>query len=92
MNIMTVCGMGMGSSLILKMNVDDILKKNGIKADVEACDLGSVNGIVADLVITTYELKSQIEDKGFNVVYIHNVIDKKAIEEIVLEAISNLNK
>jgi PTS system ascorbate-specific IIB component len=92
MNIMTVCGMGMGSSLILKMNVDEILKKNGIKADVEACDLGSVNGRVADLVITTYELRSQIENKGFNVVYIHNVIDKKGIEEIVLEAISNLNK
>lgn len=92
MNIMTVCGMGMGSSLILKMNVDDILKKNGIKADVEACDLGSVNGKAADLVITTYELKSQIEDKGFNVVYVHNVVDKKSIEEIVLEAITNLNK
>ncbi|OOM76621.1 PTS sugar transporter subunit IIB [Clostridium sp. BL-8] len=92
MNIMTVCGMGMGSSLILKMNVDDILKKNGIKADVEACDLGSVNGKATDLVITTYELKSQIEDKGFNVVYVHNVVDKKSIEEIVLEAINNLNK
>ncbi|WP_026883090.1 PTS sugar transporter subunit IIB [Clostridium akagii] len=92
MNIVTVCGMGMGTSLILKMNMDDILKKNGIKGEVEACDLGSLVGKVADLVVTTYELKSQIEDKGYNTVYVKNVIDKKAIEEKVMEAINNLNK
>ncbi|MBU3181689.1 PTS sugar transporter subunit IIB [Clostridium psychrophilum] len=92
MNIVTVCGMGMGTSLILKMNIDDILKKNKIDAEVEACDLGSMLGKMADLVVTTYELKSQIEDKGYNTVYVKNVIDKKGIEEKVLEAINNLKK
>ena len=90
MNIVTVCGMGMGSSLILKMNIDDILKKNGISAEVEACDLGSVTGRSVDLVVTTNELKSQLEGKGFNIVYVNNVIDKKAIEEKVLEAVKKL--
>lgn len=90
MNIVTVCGMGMGSSLILKMNIDDILKKNGITAEVEACDLGSVTGRQVDLVVTTNELKSQLEGKGFNIIYLNNVIDKKAIEEKVLEAIKKL--
>ena len=92
MNIVTVCGMGMGTSLILKMSIDDILKKNGINAEVEACDLGSMLGKVADLVVTTYELKSQIEDKGYNTVYVKNVIDKKGIEEKVMEAINNFKK
>ncbi|KOF56463.1 MULTISPECIES: PTS sugar transporter subunit IIB [Clostridium] len=92
MNIVTVCGMGMGSSLILKMNMDDILKKNGVSANVEACDLGSLTGKTADLVVTTYELKSQIDGKGYNTVYVKNVIDKKTIEEVVMEAIRNLNK
>ena len=92
MNIVTVCGMGMGTSLILKMSIDDILKKNKINAEVEACDLGSMLGKVADLVVTTYELKSQIEDKGYNTVYVKNVIDKKGIEEKVMEAINNLKK
>lgn len=92
MNIVTVCGMGMGTSLILKMSIDDILKKNKIEAEVEACDLGSMLGKVADLVVTTYELKSQIEDKGYNTIYVKNVIDKKGIEEKVMEAINNLKK
>lgn len=90
MDIVTVCGMGMGTSLILKMSIDDILKKNKINAEVEACDLGSMLGKVADLVVTTYELKSQIEDKGYNTIYVKNVIDKKAIEEKVMEAINKL--
>lgn len=92
MDIVTVCGMGMGSSLILKMNLDEILKKNGISANIEACDLGSVTGRMADIVVTTKELKPQIEGKGFNVVYVNNVIDKVSIEKIIMEAINKLNK
>lgn len=91
MDIVTVCGMGMGSSLILKMNLDEILKKNGISANIEACDLGSVTGRMADIVVTTKELKPQIEGKGFNVVYVNNVIDKVSIEKIIMEAINKLN-
>lgn len=92
MNIVTVCGMGMGSSLILKMNIDDILKKNKIEAEVEACDLGSVSGLKFDFAVTTNELKSQLEDRGYKIVCVNNVIDKKAIEEKILDAIKNLNK
>lgn len=90
MNIVAVCGMGMGSSLILKMNIDDIIEKNGVKAEVDACDLGSISGKQIDLLVTTNELKSQIEGNGYNAVYVTNVIDKKAIEKVVMEAIKNL--
>lgn len=89
MNIVTVCGMGFGTSLILKMAVDDILAKNGIIANVEACDLGSIKGKVADLVISTSELKSELEGLNFNVVFVKNAIDKKDIEDKLLEAIKN---
>ena len=30
MKILTVCGLGMGTSLILKMNIESVMKKNGI--------------------------------------------------------------
>ncbi len=87
MNIVTVCGMGMGSSLVLKMSVDDILAEHGIQAEVEACDLGSLDGRNADLVITTDGLKSQVEPKGYKTIYIHNVIDKPDIEKALLKAL-----
>lgn len=87
MNIVTVCGMGMGSSLVLKMAVDDILSSHGITANVEACDLGSLDGREADLVITTDGLRSQVEPKGYKTIYVHNVIDKPAIEKELMAAL-----
>lgn len=90
MNIVTVCGMGFGTSLVLKMAIDDILAKKGIEANVEACDLGSVKGKVADLIVSTSELKYELSGLNNNVVFVKNAIDKKDIEERLLEAIKNL--
>lgn len=85
MKILTVCGMGSGSSLILKINVDEILNKNGVSAEVEACDLGSVGGNNADLIISTQELKNQLaEHDEIDQIFVNNVVDKQAIEEIVM--------
>lgn len=88
MKIITVCGMGMGSSLMLKMTVDDILAEHHIAAEVEACDLGSLDGRHADWVMTTEGLRAQVEPKGYPTLYVHNVIDKEAIEKTLLEAIA----
>jgi PTS system ascorbate-specific IIB component len=91
MKIVTVCGMGMGSSLILKMNIDDILAAKNIDAEVEACDLGSVTGRGADIVVTTEELGEQLKNKDLNVVLVPNVIDKQMIGEKVIQAIKSFN-
>lgn len=84
MKILTVCGMGSGSSLILKMNVDSILEEEGIVADVEACDLGSVGGSNADLIISTSELEPQLADYDIKKIFVNNVVDKESIKEKVL--------
>ena len=39
MKIMTVCGFGVGTSLLLKMTVDSILEEEGINGEVEAIDM-----------------------------------------------------
>lgn len=84
MKILTVCGMGSGSSLILKMNIDAILEDENIQADVEACDLGSVGGNAADLIVSTAELEGQLSDVEAEKVFVNNVVDKDAIKEAVL--------
>ncbi|WP_034551796.1 PTS sugar transporter subunit IIB [Carnobacterium funditum] len=79
MKILTVCGMGSGSSLILKMNVDKILGDFGVDADVEVCDLGSAKGTQADLIISTTGFKSQLEDIATEKILITNVINKEEL-------------
>ncbi|BAK94483.1 PTS sugar transporter subunit IIB [Tetragenococcus halophilus] len=87
MKILTVCGMGSGSSLIMKMNVDAILEEEDIKGEVEACDLGSVGGQGADLIISTAELESQLTDVEAPKVFVNNVVDKEAIRNAILPQI-----
>ncbi|WP_423189008.1 PTS sugar transporter subunit IIB [Alkalibacterium sp. f15] len=87
MKILTVCGMGSGSSLILKMNVDSILEDEGIDAEVEAVDLGSVGGAIADLIISTQELESKLEDYDIKKLFVNNVIDKEALKVKLLEVL-----
>lgn len=81
MKIITVCGMGSGSSLILKMNVDSILEDLGVFATVEACDLGSVGGNPADLIVSTNELKPQLEEFNTDKIFVNNVVDKAQLRE-----------
>ena len=49
LNIMTVCGFGIGSSLILKMTVDSVLETNGIHANTEPHAVTSVTDQGVDL-------------------------------------------
>ena len=83
-----MCGMGSGSSLILKMNVDEILAKHNIKASVEACDLGSVSGQDADLIVSTAELKSKLDGLSVKKVFVNNVVDKAAIEKVLIKSLN----
>lgn len=80
MNIITVCGLGMGSSLIMKMTVQDVMKKLDVKANVEHADMGTVNGKNADLIVTTEGFKKNFKDQD-NVIFIKNIVDKEEMEE-----------
>lgn len=81
MKVLTVCGMGSGSSLILKMNVDSVLSKLGIEADVQACDIGSVGGQSVDLLISTKEFDGPLSDFSADKILVSNVVNKSEIEE-----------
>ena len=85
MNILTVCGNGIGSSLMLAMKIEEICKENGIAANVESTDFNSAQGKKADLIVTVKELAEQFE--GRDVAVVRSYISKKKITEDVLEII-----
>ena len=89
--IMTVCGFGIGSSLILKMNLDDVLAKNNIDVEVFASDVTSVSDNMADVIFTSSEMAEQIKEKvKCEVIEIKNFMDKKEIEEKGIERVREL--
>ncbi len=76
MRILTVCGMGLGSGLLLRMQVEKALKQLGVSADVEVSDMGSARAMAqtADLIVTSNELAQQLGNVKPPVVTIVNFV------------------
>ena len=58
MKILAVCGMGLGTGLLLRMQAEKALRELGIQADVEVADIGTARALAssADLILTSEEL------------------------------------
>lgn len=83
MKVITVCGMGFGTSLMLLMTIKDIGKKHGVKVEGEAVDLGSYKGKNCDLIAASSEIAKQIV-ADVPVISIKNLLNKAEIEEQII--------
>lgn len=81
--ILTVCGLGQGTSLILKMNVETAMSDKGITADVEHMDVSSAASMDADYIITSKELAESLEDHRAKVIIVNNYFDMDEIGEAI---------
>ena len=90
LKIVTVCGNGIGSSLMLKMKIEEICEEEWIKnIYVESSDFNGALSKQADLIVTVEEIANQIPDSQEKVV-IRSYINKKKIREDVLDKIKKL--
>lgn len=92
MRIATLCGMGFGTSMMLKLTIDSILKAEGIEAKVIPWDLGSYKGEQADIVVAPMDMERHLRDATARVVLIRNLVDNAEIKTKVLEAIHELTQ
>ncbi|MGB2962530.1 MAG: PTS sugar transporter subunit IIB [Anaerolineales bacterium] len=91
MKIATICGMGFGTSMMLKMFIEDVLKAEGITGhQIIPWDLGSFKGQQVDLVVAPTDMESHLKGSETKVVYIKNLVDKQEISEKVIGAIKEL--
>ena len=77
MKILAVCGMGLGSGLLLRMQAEKALKELGLQADLEVADIGTARALAstADLILTSEELAVQLGQVKPKIVTISNFID-----------------
>jgi PTS system ascorbate-specific IIB component len=91
MRILTVCGMGLGTGLLLRMNTEAALARIGVDdAQVEVADIATAKGMGAgyDMVLTSSELAEQLGPVKGRLITIHNFIDKAEIESKLREALN----
>lgn len=89
MKIITVCGMGIGTSVLLKMNTEKALRAMGVDADVEASDIGVARGMArtAQIVLTSADLAEEIGDVPAKVIVINNFTSTDEITSKLSEAL-----
>lgn len=75
--VLAVCGMGLGTGLILRMQTESALRELGVDAEVEVADIGSARGQVhgVDVVVTSSELAEELGDVDATVVTVTNFVD-----------------
>lgn len=75
------CRAGMGSSMLLKIKADQVIKENNFPIQTEHGNLDSLNGFTGDLVITMDDLSHELEGKVPYTLGILNIMDKEEMKE-----------
>jgi PTS system ascorbate-specific IIB component len=89
--VLAVCGFGVGTSLILRMNIETVLKKNGIDAEVINADVTTGSSVDCDIIFTSKELYSVLEPQvSVAMVQIDNFMSNDEIESKGIPAIKEI--
>lgn len=80
MKILAVCGLGMGTSLILRMNIEAVLSAFDQNAEVAHMDVSAAKTARADLIVTNSELIPLLQGAACPIVEVNNYFDKTEIE------------
>jgi PTS system ascorbate-specific IIB component len=85
--VVAICGAGVGTSAILKVNAERVLDRLDIDADVTASDVASlaISAADAQVILTSPELVDKIGPTNADVVVIENYFDLDELE-VKLEA------
>lgn len=76
MKIIAVCGAGIGTSVLLKMNAEKVLRSLNLEATVEAADIETARASRdAQILLTTPELVEKLQGLPSEVIAIEHVFD-----------------
>lgn len=88
--IQAVCGYGCGSSLMLRMAIDDVLRAHGLEADTFCGDVNTCLANPCDVIFISRDLGERIMDRAtMPVIIVDNFMSKKEVEEKVLAYFEN---
>jgi ascorbate PTS system EIIB component len=91
--IQTVCGFGCGSSLMLRMKIESILKKHKLEAEVFCGDVGTCCSNHCDVIFISKELAERIIDRAkVPVISVDNFMNQAEVEGKVLAYFKTLEK
>lgn len=90
MKLLAVCGMGIGTSVLLKMNAERVLEQLDIEAEVDATDIATAlrDDSPAQIVLCTPELLDQLRGIRAEIITVDNVFDLNELTEKLQDSLS----
>lgn len=90
LKVVAACGNGMGSSQVIKMKIEKVLKKLGIAADIDHLSVGEAKGVASnyDVVFCSAALIgnfSHIKNNRTKVIGLVNLLSESEIEQKITE-------
>ncbi|MCD1127551.1 PTS ascorbate transporter subunit IIB [Jinshanibacter sp. LJY008] len=88
--ILAVCGCGQGSSMIMKMKVDQFLTQQGVNHSVNSCAVGEYKAELggADIIVASTHVASEITVSGNkHVVGVRNMLSAADFGPKLMEVI-----
>lgn len=89
---LVACRAGVGSSLMLKIKLNEVIKENGWDIQVEHASLDGVLGFTGEYIVTLIDVAHELEAKNLpqRIVGIQNIVDKNEIKEKMEQAIKEV--
>lgn len=86
-NILCVCGNGMGTSTITKINVKKICDNHNIDVNLESCSFGEALSFLptTDIVISTPEWISTLPSGNYEKIVVKNIFDNETIDKLLVQ-------
>jgi ascorbate PTS system EIIB component len=88
LEVLTVCGVGMGTSLILKMTVEDALRILDVPARVECTDVSTARGMSPDVVLAQKMHAGELTDLAPVVITVDDFLDRDKVADLLREQLS----
>lgn len=94
LDILFVCGAGLGSSFACQMAAEDVLNKLGVEANLDHDTISSAVSRNANIIITGENFKSQfdnftIDEQNTTIVYLKNIVSTDEIEEKIIPVLKD---
>ncbi|AEC46256.1 PTS sugar transporter subunit IIB [Mesomycoplasma hyorhinis] len=91
LKVIAACGNGMGTSMIIKLKVQKILKELNIPADVDALSMGQSKGMTnsVDIIISSKHLTSEfVQNQKAKIIGVTNLMDENEIRQALKQALN----
>lgn len=84
MRIVTVCGCGLGSSLLAKGMIEKIAREFDVQTVIEAADVGTAKGYESDLIAVQSHLAERLGNiPGTPIVSVKSFVDQDELRTLM---------